>query len=75
MTPSLPASPLADAAAVPTTEVIMDIMGIMGITADPTVMNAVADGADAVAEAGAVAEDAAVANAAPAPGPPAATST
>lgn len=56
-TPSVPAFPLADAAAVLTTEDIMDIM------ADHTVMNAVAAGADAVVEAGMVAGDAAVANA------------
>lgn len=57
-TPSVTASPLADAEAVPTTEDIMVIM------ADHTVTNAVAAGADAVVEVGVVAEDAAVANAA-----------
>lgn len=68
-TPSVPASPLADAAAVLITEDIMDI------TVDHTATNVVAAGVDAVVEAGVVAADAAVANVALTPGPPAATST
>ena len=68
-TRSVPASPLADAAVVPVMEDIMDIM--VGLT----VTNAVAAGADAVVEAGVVAEDVAVASVAPAPGPLAAIST
>ena len=66
-TPSVPASTLADDAAVLITE---------HITVDHTAMNAVAAGADAVMEAGVVAADAAVAaNAVSIPGPPEATST
>ena len=71
--PSVPASPLADAAAVLTTEDITVIT--VDHTADHTATNAVADGADAGAEAGAVAEDAGAVNAVPTLGPPAATST
>lgn len=63
-TPSVPAFPSVDAVAVLTTE---DIMDIMDITVDHTVMTAVAAGADAVAEAGMVAGDVAVANAASTP--------
>ncbi len=66
---TIPASPLVDTAPVLITE---DIMGIM---VDRTVMNAMAAGADAVVEAGVVAEDAAVANAASIHGPMQATST
>lgn len=66
-TPSVPAFPSVDAVAVLTTEDIMDIMDIMDITVDHTVMTAVAAGADAVAEAGMVAGDVAVANAASTP--------
>lgn len=68
-TPSVPAFPLGDAAAVLITEDIMDI------TVDHTATSAVAAGAAAVVEAGVVAQDAAVANAASTPGPLAATST
>ena len=69
-TRSVPASPLADVAAVLITEDITDI------TVDRMAMNAVAAGADAVMKAGVVAADAAVvANAASIPGPPEATST
>ncbi len=60
-TPSVLASPSADAAAVLVTEDIMDI------AVDHTGTSAVAAGVDA--------EDVAVANAAPTPGRPAATST
>lgn len=60
-TPSVLAFPLVDAAAVLTTEDVMDI------TVDHTVMNAVAAGADTVVEAGMVAGDAAVPNAASTP--------
>lgn len=60
-TPSVPAFPSVDAAAVLTTEDIMDI------AVDHTAMNAVAAGADAVVEAGMVVGDAAVANAASTP--------
>ena len=67
--PSVPASPLADAAAVPITEDIMDV------TADHTATNAVAAGAAGVVKAGVAAQDAAVANAASTLGPLAATST
>lgn len=87
-TPSAPASPLADAAAVLITEDIMEItvdrtVGRMDITVDHTVdhmvgrtgTNAMAAGADAVVEVGEVAEATAEANEAPAPGPPAAIST
>ena len=68
-TPLALASPLAAAAAVLTTEDIMDT------TVDHTAMNATAAGADVAVEAGAVAEDAAVANAASIPGPLEAIST
>ena len=47
----------------------------MDITVDHTATNVVAAGVDAVVEAGVVAADAAVANVALTPGPPAATST
>lgn len=60
-TPSVPAFPSVDAAAVLTTEDIMDI------AVDHTAMTAVAAGADAVVEAGMVVGDAAVANAASTP--------
>lgn len=60
-TPSVPAFLSVDAAAVLTTEDIMDI------AVDHTAMNAVAAGADAVVEAGMVVGDAAVANAASTP--------
>ena len=62
-TPLALASPLAAVAAVLTTEDLMDT------TVDHTAMNAMAAGADVAVEAGVVAEDAAVANAASILGP------
>ena len=68
-TPLVLASPLAAAAAVLITEDLMDT------TVDHTAMNATVAGADGAVEAGVVAEDAAVANAASIPGPLEAIST
>ena len=63
------ASPLAAAAGVLIMEDLTDT------TVDHTAMNAMAAGADVAVEAGVVAEDAAVANAASIPGPLEAIST